>query len=133
MRRHIPITRIVPIILLLFTLQILSSCNSPFSIQQPTIITTADTGGTPIGGVVEGGQLAGTPCPAATGIQNVDRTSVVYQSIEQQVSKGNALVLSLPGDTSQVVGLFKSQSDLNSYIAQHNTGHMPLYKQSMYS
>jgi len=124
--------RFVAILLLLFTLQALSACNSPFSNQQPNISTTADTGGTPIGGIGGAGQLAGTPCPAAMTVKNIDGTSAVYKSIEQQVSKGNALVLSLPDGTSQVVGLFQSQNDLNGYIEQHNTAHLPVYKQNMY-
>jgi ABC-type Fe3+-hydroxamate transport system substrate-binding protein len=132
MRPFTQIRRFVAIILLLFTLQVLSACNGPFSSQQPPISTTADTGGTPIDGVGGGGQLAGNPCPAAKTVKNTDGTSVVYKSIEQQVVKGNALVLSLPGGTSQVVGLFQSQSDLDGYITQHNTAHSPVYKQTMY-
>ena len=123
--------RFVTIIIILFPLLLLAACSSPFTGQQPIISSTADTGGTPIG-AVGGGQIGGTPCPGATGIQNAGGTSVVYQSLEQQVSKGNALVLSLPGETSQVVGLFHTQDDLNSYIAQHNAAHLPLYQQHMY-
>jgi hypothetical protein len=124
--------RFVAIINLLFPLLLLTACSGPFTSQQPIISSTADTGGTPIG-AVGGGQIDGTSCPVATGIQIAGGTSVVYQSLEQQVSKGNALVLSLPGDTSQVVGLFHTQDDLNSYIAQHNATHLPLYQQHMYS
>lgn len=77
--------------------------------------------------------MGGIPCPGATSIPNVDGTGVVYRSVEQQVSKGNALVLSIPGDTSQVVGLFQSQGDLNSYISQHDAAHLPLYQQHLYA
>jgi hypothetical protein len=132
MKYCIQAKRFVAIIIILFPLLLLAACSGPFTSQQPIINSTADTGGTPIG-AVGGGQIGGTPCPGATGIQNADGTHVVYQSLEQQVSKGNALVLSLPGDTSQVVGLFHTQDDLNSYIAQHNAAHSPLYQQHMYS
>jgi hypothetical protein len=133
MRHFTQIRRFVATILLLFSLQVLSACNSSFLSQQPSISTTADTGGTPIDGVSGDRQLAGSPCPAATDIQNADGTSVIYKSIEQEVTKGNALVLSLAAGSSQVVGLFQSQNDLNGYITQHNTAHIPVYKQTMYS
>ncbi len=126
------IKRFASIIILIVTLQVLCACTGPFTTQGPTISTTADTGGTPIGGQGVGGQVAGTPCPAAMAVQNAEGTSIVYQSIQQQVTKGNALVLSLPGDTSQVVGLFQSQGNLNGYISQHNAGNLPLYRQNMY-
>ena len=133
MKYCIQAKRFVTIIIILFPLLLLAACSSPFTSQQPIINSTADTGGTPIGAVGGGEQIGGTSCPGAAGIQNAGGTSVVYQSIEQQVSKGNALVLSLPGDTSQVVGLFHTQDDLNSYIVQHNAAHSPLYQQHMYS
>ena|SRR2546425_213372 len=131
MKHRLQVQRFVAIIIMLSVLLLLSACSSPFTSQQPIINSTADTGGTPIG-AIGGGQVGGTPCPAATNIQNVDGTHVVYRSLQQQVSKGNALVLSLPGDISQVVGLFQSQDDLNSYITQHNAAHLPLYQQHMY-
>jgi len=95
---------------------------------------SVDTGGTPISVVGGGGgQVGGIQCPGATGIENVDGTAYVYRRIEQPVTKGNALVLSIWGGTSQVVGLFHTQDDLNSYIAQHNAAHSPLYQKHMFS
>ena len=132
MKYCIQAKRFVAIVSILSLLLLLAACSVPFTSQQPIINSTTDTGGTPISAVGEGGQIGGTPCPGATGIQNAEGTSVVYQSLEQQVSKGNALVLSIPGNTSQVVGLFHTQDDLNSYIAQHNAAHSPLYQQHLY-
>ena len=132
MTHRLQVQRFVAIIIMLSVFVLLAACSSPLTSQEPIINSTADTGGTPIGAIGGGGQVGGTPCLAATSIQNVDGTHVVYQRLEQQVSKGNALVLSLPGDSSQVVGLFQSQDDLNSYITQHNAAHLPLYQQHMY-
>jgi len=134
MKQFLHSKQLTAILLLLLTLQVLAACGGNTANQQPSISTTADTGGTPIGGGSSNGsgQVGGTPCPAATTIQNVNGTSVVYESIKQQVNRGNALILSLPTDTSQVVGLFQSQSDLNGYIAQHNAMHLALYQQQMY-
>ena len=81
---------------------------------------------------VGGGQVGGIPCPGATSIQNVDGTTYVYWRVEQPVTKGKALVLSLWGGTSQVVGLFQSQDDLNGYISHHDTEGLPLYEKGMY-
>jgi len=103
---------------------LVSGCGSASTSQQTVIIIPTDT--------ATGSQIDGTPCPGAMSVQNVDGTGVVYLSIQQQVNKGNALVLSLPGNTSQVVGLFQSQADLNSYISQHNSAHVLLYQQQMY-
>ena len=82
--------------------------------------------------VGEVGQVVGIPCPAATSIQNVDGTAYVYWRVEQPVTRGNALVLSLRGGTSQVVDLFQSQGDLDGYISQHNTTRSLLYQQQLY-
>lgn len=121
MQQFIYIRRLVIVVSIVLIVSTVSACGSAPS-SQPILGTPAATGG----------QNGGTACPAATTIQNVDGTSIAYLSIQQKVSMGNALVLALPNGTGQVVGLFQSQDDLNSYISHHNDIRLPLYQQQVY-
>ncbi|SRR6266852_3651343 len=100
--------------------------------RPPGLIVVSESTPTSVGGGGGGGQVGSIPCPGATSIQNVDGTAYVYWRVEQPVTKGKALVLSIWGGTSQVVGLFQSQGDLKSYISQHDAKGLPLYQKLMY-
>ena len=128
MNQFLPIKRPLAIVIIVFVFLLLSACGGTSSSQEPVIIPSIGTESTSTAG-----QMNGTPCPAATSIKNVDGTAVVYLSIQQEVDAGNALVLSISAGTSQVVGLFQSQNDLNAYISHHNDAHLPLYQQQMYA
>lgn len=110
-----------------FLVLLLSACG-PTGSSQPILGTPITTNTT-----ASGGQDGGTACPAAMTVQNVDGTGIAYLSVQQKVSIGSTLLLALPSGTSQVVGLFQSQDDLNSYISHHNDIRLPLYQQQLYS
>jgi serine/threonine protein kinase len=122
------LTWIAVIVVLMLTLGGIFVGRTKDPSRPPGLLVVPESTPTSVGG----GQVGGIPCPGATSIQNVDGTAYVYWRVEQPVTKGKALVLSLRGGTSQVVDLFQSQGDLDGYISQHDAKGLPLYQQHLY-
>jgi serine/threonine protein kinase len=122
------LTWIAVIVVLMLTLGGIFVGRTKDPSRPPGLLVVPESTPTSVGG----GQVGGIPCPGATSIQNVDGTTYVYWRVEQPVTKGKALVLYTSGGTSQVVGLFQSQDDLNGYISHHDTEGLPLYEKGMY-
>ena len=74
-------------------------------------------------------EIGGTPVANVTSLENVDGTTLQYLKLEAHVPTGYSLILALDAGSQQGVGVFDSQTSLNTYIADHQRANVPLYRQ----